>query len=84
MDYIDKVGLIGAGHPHSVAHLKTLRWIDQIVDIPVYDSDESITQYVKEEIGNKIGETYTNLDNLLGRSDVPVGFVCQMIGLQMF
>ena len=76
MDYIDKVGLIGAGHPHSLAHLKTLRWIDQIVDIPVYDSDESVTQYVKEEIGNKIGETYTNLDSLLGRSDVPVVFVC--------
>ena len=56
--------------------MKTLRWIDQIVDIPVYDSDESATQYAKEEIGNKIGETYTNLDSLLGRSDVPVVFVC--------
>ena len=76
MDYIDKVGLIGAGHPHSLAHLKTLRWIDQIVDIPVYDSDESKTQYAKEEIGNKLGETSTNLDSLLGRSDVPVVFVC--------
>ena len=76
MNHIDKIGLIGAAHPHSIAHLKTLRWIDQISDIPIYDSDESATQYAKEEIGDKIGETYTDLDSLLNRPDVPVMFVC--------
>ena len=76
MDHIDKIGLIGFTHPHSRAHLKTLHWIDQIVDIPIYDPDESATENTKEEIDSKIGEIYTDLDSLLNRTDVPVMFVC--------
>jgi len=76
MNHIDKIGLIGVAHPHSIAHLKTLRWIDQIVDIPIYDPDESAIRNAKEEIGDKIGEIYTDLDSLLNRTDVPIMFVC--------
>jgi len=77
MPQITKVGLIGVTHPHSTAHLRTLNWIDAITEVPVFDSDEAALRAFKESTeSEKVKSTYTELDALLNREDVPVVFVC--------
>lgn len=71
------IALIGVTHPHSTAHLKTFNWIDAIANVPIYDSDVNALQKFKENPeGKKVEKSYTNLDTLLERDDVPVVFVC--------
>lgn len=77
MDETTKIALIGITHPHAIAHLKTLNWIDSVISVPIYDSDEGALQNFKERPeGKKVEKCYTNLDALLERSDVPVVFIC--------
>jgi predicted dehydrogenase len=77
MDGITKIGLIGVTHPHSTAHLKTLNWMEQVADVPVFDSDRAALREFREKVDDrKIERTYTQLDKLFERSDVPVVFVC--------
>jgi predicted dehydrogenase len=77
MDETTKIALIGITHPHAVAHLKTLNWINSVTSVPIYDSDECALQDFKERPeGKKVEKSYTNLDALLERSDVRVLFVC--------
>lgn len=77
MSKITTVGLIGVTHPHSAAHMKTLNWMDEITDVPLFDADKSALSAFKVASGSpKITSLYTNLDALLEREDVPVVFVC--------
>jgi predicted dehydrogenase len=77
MSKITTIGLIGVTHPHSAAHTKTLNWMDEITDVPIFDADKSALGAFKSASGSpKIKSLYTDLDALLEREDVPVVFVC--------
>lgn len=77
MAEVTKIALIGCTHPHSTAHLRTLNWIDEITDVPIFDPDESALRDFKKKVaGKKVEKFYTDLDVLLEREDVPVVFVC--------
>lgn len=69
-------GLFGVAHPHSVAHLKTLiqsEWVDKIV---LFDESDDVLTAVKQNHGEKIVASYTNLDEMLGSEGVDFGIAC--------
>lgn len=69
-----KIGLIGVTHPHSRLHLQTLELMDEIESVFLYDSDKDALEQVQEEMGDKVEEIYTELDELLVRDDMPIVF----------
>lgn len=69
-----KMGLIGATHPHSRFHLRTLELMDEVESVLVYDEDEKALAELRENMGSKIEETYTDLAKMLQRDDMPVVF----------
>lgn len=53
MSKITTIGLIGVTHPHSAAHMKTLNWMDEITDVPIFDTDESALGPFKAASGSE-------------------------------
>jgi len=69
-----KIGVIGLTHPHSRLHLKTLKLMDEIESIILYDPDEKVLEQVKNDMGERIDSVYSDLDEMLKREDMPIVF----------
>jgi len=65
-----KMGLIGATHPHSRFHLRTMELMDEVESVLVYDADEEALSELQKDMGSKIEKTYTDLEKMLERDDV--------------
>jgi len=65
-----KMGLIGATHPHSRFHLRTMELMDEVESVLVYDADEKALKELRRDMGSKIEHTYTDLDKILERDDI--------------
>ncbi|MHB0876809.1 MAG: Gfo/Idh/MocA family protein [Anaerolineae bacterium] len=66
-----RVGLIGLRHPHSLAHLRTLQYLDEVEAVAVCDPSPEARQRAGGE-SPKVQAAYADVDELLGRDDVPV------------
>ena len=69
-----KMGIIGVNHPHSRLHLRTLQLMDEIESIFLYDSEQETLEQIREQSGDKVEDTYTELDEMLARDDMPLVF----------
>jgi predicted dehydrogenase len=65
-----KAALLGVEHPHSLAHLRTLQAIDEVEAIFLWDESESALAKVRQNQGDKIEATSTDLDSILARDEL--------------
>jgi len=68
------VGMIGLAHPHSASHLGTLDTLDKVTGVALYDPNENALEQADQR-WPKAERTYTDLNELLARTDIPVVFV---------
>lgn len=68
------VGVIGLEHGHQNAHVQTLDASTAVDEVFIYDRDPALHD---KQIATyqKVGAVYDDVDELLGRSDVPVVLV---------
>jgi len=62
--------LLGLSHPHSLAHLRTLQAVSEVESIVLWDPDEDLLQSTVESQGQKIRETTTDLNAVLGQDQI--------------
>ena len=66
------IALLGAQNPHSVGHLQTLNVLPEIEAVFLWDEDDKPLQKLKKTGGDKVKNTYTDLDAVLSRDDIQV------------
>jgi len=66
-----RVGVIGLTHPHSLAHLRTFQYLDEVEAVVVCDASAAARQRAQHEVPKVVG-AYAELEGLLAREDVPV------------
>ena len=67
-----KVALLGAQNPHSIGHLRTLQVLPEVESVLLWDEDEGALGELQAGAGDKVKGSYTDLDALLAREDIPV------------
>ncbi|NKB69476.1 MAG: hypothetical protein GKR89_20585 [Candidatus Latescibacteria bacterium] len=65
-----KAALLGIEHPHSLAHLGTLQALPEIDGIVLWDPSRSALTAARQKQGDKIIDTTTDLNEILGRDDL--------------
>lgn len=65
------VGMIGLTHPHSAGHLRTLDLLPEVRQVVLYDPEPGAHEPAHAHTA-KAGDSYTQLDRLLGRDDISV------------
>src|SRR5918998_493906 len=70
MNHRVTIGLVGASHPHSRQHLRTLQVLDLVAGIIVADPDQEAGAALRQMHPEKIESVETELDELLMRDDV--------------
>lgn len=68
------VGLIGLSHPHAPAFLRTFEALDEVAGVALSDPDPAVLARVAATT-SKAERTYSELEPLLARPDVPIVLV---------
>jgi predicted dehydrogenase len=68
--------LIGLTHPHALAHLRTLQALPEVAQILLWDEDDRALAAARQAQGQKVAQSYTDLDMLLARGDLSFAIVC--------
>jgi predicted dehydrogenase len=63
------MGMIGLTHPHSAGHLRTLDLLPEVREVVLYDPEPGAHEAAHSHTA-KAGDSYTELDRLLGREDI--------------
>src|SRR4029453_5785467 len=71
-----KVALLGLTHPHALAHLRTLQALPEVEQILLWDEDDRALAAARQARGQKVAQSYTDLDMLLARGDILFAIVC--------
>lgn len=73
----DKVKFIflGATHPHTRGHLRTLELMDEVASVILWDESREALEQVRQERGEKIETVTTSLDEALSRKDAAFALV---------
>ncbi len=67
--------LLGMQHPHSSAHLNTLRALPEVESIYLWDDNQAILDAAASANGDKLGASHTDLDALLARKEITFAIV---------
>ena len=70
-----KFVFLGATHPHTRGHMRTLELMDEVASVIVWDERREALEKLREERGEKIEHVTTDLDEALGRKDAGFAFV---------
>ncbi len=70
-----KFVFLGAAHPHTRGHMRTLELMDEVASVVVWDESQEALEKLREERGAKIEHITTNLDEALGHKDAAFALV---------
>ena len=71
-----RVGIVGVGNPHSLAHLRTLGMLDEVDSIYLCDPDSAALAAVGSVTSNKIMGSFSSVDQMLENKDISVVVTC--------
>ena len=70
-----KFVFLGATHPHTPWHLRTLQLLDEVSSIVLWDESREALERLQKDRGEKVELITTDLDEALGREDAEFAFV---------
>ena len=70
-----KFVFLGATHPHTLPHLRTLELMEEVEAVILWDENEEALERLTKERGAKVEWITTDLEQALGRDDAEFAFV---------